>query len=746
MDVLQLLERGDRADVCGNRLTSYSFELGGGCLHYWNGEGIAGGDALAHEDLMIQLAKADGSPMFHQLLYLSWRPDRIRAWHVAGRELDIIERKTIWNDVFVSELTFCYCNKHAARREPLDFNVVIRGYARGKHEMSFDRGILQIEQKDNRTHRIIGLGKARELKSEKVPPPAYRLRTHVSFEGYGAEVEHEERDAVYVICSAADTREEALEKFKEVAASPEEAFAKRTAEWKGYFDKAVPKFACSEALTEKLFYHSYFVSSANTYDFGRGFFRRPFSSLGKFRLLPQWFWDTGFHSMYEKWLNDVPLPKSGIKNLLLWQEAADEVRKELKERGLTRQKYVPDDDQLPFTLDINSFVFGKLIDPHVMPFVIWDIYLKDGDVDFLRRVFEPLRKYDKWLEENRDPKGENLINIVHQGESGWDNSRRYLPNRILKYATSPITNEGKTMQSPDFNTFFYLIRLIMARIAEVLGEEKAASEFRQNAKKTLEAIETLWDEEFGLYIDRYEADHAPNKVKTPGGMLPMLGAIPTREQVQKIVAHLTDPKEFWSAYPVPSLSMDHEVFNAEDEYQSYWNGRMWPQVNWLLIEGLVRYGYYRVARELALKTLESMTRTGEPAARENYDPIEGGPYRKHSTNTFNYGWGGLGADIIIRRLLGVQGYAARDMMMLDPLFPPKWHHAELGSIKIGEHQLAISYSRQKDRLRCIVTHCGAKPLKVVTPAEEREISNETASFEFLDGTHLGKHWLDLLEE
>jgi len=745
MDVLQLLERGDRADISGNRLTSYSFDLGGGALNYWNGENIGGDLTLAFDDLVIELARADGSPFSHRLLYLSWRPDRIKSWHVAGRELDIIERKTIWNDVFVSELTFCYCNKHSAQRSPLSFDVVLKGNARGTHEMKFESGLLHIDERSNHTCRVIGLGKGQDVNREEAPPPAFRLKTRVEFEGYAVEVEHEERTKVYVISASADSYEDALHKFGEVARDPEQAFARRKAEWEEYFDKAVPTFTCGDNLFERQFYHSYFVPFANLYDFGRGFFRRPFSSLGKYRLLPQWYWDTGFHSMYEKWLNDMPLPKSGIKNLLLWQEVAEEVRAQLKEKGLEGKKYIPEDDQLPFTLDINSFVFGKLVDPNVIPWVVWDIYLKDGDMDFVRAVYEPLRKFDKWLEENRDPKSENLINLVHQGESGWDNSYRFLPNRILKYPTSPMTNEGKTMQSPDFNTYFYLSRLALAKFAELLGDKQTAQEFRDKAKKTFEAIQTLWDEEVGLYIDRYEADHTPHKVKTPGGMIPMLAAIPEREHTRRMVARLTNPEEFWSPYPIPSLSMDHELFNVEDEYQSYWNGRMWPQINWVMIEGLVRYGYHDVAREIALKTIESFAKFG-PSAAENYHPIEGGPFRKHSTNTFNYGWGGLGADIVIRRLLGIQGYAAKDTMILDPLFPPGWDHAELGDIRIGAHEVGVSYTRFRDRLRCTVTHCGARPLNVQTPEGEGAVHNGSKSFEFRDGAHLGKHWLDFLTE
>ena len=66
------------------------------------------------------------------------------------------------------------------------------------------------------------------------------------------------------------------------------------------------------------------------------------------------------------------------------------------------------------------------------------------------------------------------------------------------------------MQSPDFNTYFYLSRLVLAKFADLLGDKQAAKEFRDRAKKTLQAIQTLWDEElgdpafYGFIVDRTE--------------------------------------------------------------------------------------------------------------------------------------------------------------------------------------------------------------------------------------------------
>ncbi|MFC1734530.1 amylo-alpha-1,6-glucosidase, partial [Candidatus Hydrogenedentota bacterium] len=409
--------------------------------------------------------------------------------------------------------------------------------------------------------------------------------------------------------------------------------------------------------------------------------------------------------------------------------------------------YTPTNGQLPFTITIDSFIFGPLIDPHIIPLAIHDLYLKKGSLDLIKKTLPAFIKYDTYLSENRDNNGDDLINIIHQGESGWDNSKRWMLNSILKYVSCPVQRDKKFMQPPDFNTYFYLSRLAVAKFAELAGDDEMASGFRKRAAKTKTAIQTMWNEETGLYHDRYEEGRVPTDIKSFGGIIPMLGGIPSKEQAERLVANLTDPRLFWSEYPATSLNMDDPQFNAEDEYQSYWNGRVWPNMNWILIEGLIRYGYHDIAADLMMKTLEMMVASGEPTCRENYRPFyeNGGHYRSQGHNTFNYGWGGIGADIMIHRIMGLQGVAPHDAIYLDPYFPKEWTFGSIDNVKIGDHEVKLDIRRSGNELQCELVHSGANPLNLVHNQDEDTVHNGVMRFAIEDGKHLDFHWLSLLD-
>ena len=76
----------------------------------------------------------------------------------------------------------------------------------------------------------------------------------------------------------------------------------------------------------------------------------------------------------------------------------------------------------------------------------------------------------------------------------------------------------------------------------------------------------------------------------------VLGAI----FLQRLIAHLTDEREFWPRYPVPTVALDDPKFDA----LQMWRGPTWVNVNYLLIEGLQRTGYVDLARELRQRTLD----------------------------------------------------------------------------------------------------------------------------------------------
>jgi glycogen debranching enzyme len=118
-------------------------------------------------------------------------------------------------------------------------------------------------------------------------------------------------------------------------------------------------------------------------------------------------------------------------------------------------------------------------------------------------------------------------------------------------------------------------------------------------------------------------------VLTPFNLYPLLTGRMSRAIVERLVAHLINPKEFWSDYPLPTVALNDPKFDANQ----MWRGPTWVNINYLFIEGLVKCGYENVARELRDKTLALMMRHND--IYEYYNPLTGDA-PSHSASVF--GW------------------------------------------------------------------------------------------------------------
>lgn len=102
--------------------------------------------------------------------------------------------------------------------------------------------------------------------------------------------------------------------------------------------------------------------------------------------------------------------------------------------------------------------------------------------------------------------------------------------------------------------------------------------------------------------------------------------IAARLVAARLVAALTDPRRFWSRWPVPTVALDDPAYDPE----AMWRGPVWLNVNYLLIDGLARAGYGDLARE---RTLELILNGG--GLYEYYHPQSGA---KPPRATEMFGW------------------------------------------------------------------------------------------------------------
>ena len=80
----------------------------------------------------------------------------------------------------------------------------------------------------------------------------------------------------------------------------------------------------------------------------------------------------------------------------------------------------------------------------------------------------------------------------------------------------------------------------------------------------------------------------------------MTAGAATVEQAAMLVEQLRDTKQWWSSYPVPTVAMDESKFDR----RAFWRGDMWPPCDYMVTQGLNRYGYHELARKLTNRMVE----------------------------------------------------------------------------------------------------------------------------------------------
>ena len=672
---LALLRRLDRAELGDNRMTLYAPGFGLGSVHYWDGSWDNDEDqtprqlreVFENRDGELSVATETGEEDLLRLDRREWFPHVIETRSIGSRQSVWEERKAICRDVAVDRITIKGGGlrprgaslRHFIRGEE---GLRVRAVSGGAHLWKSHGAYAGI-------HRFLGFagdGKVRLRKvtggwlleiSLRIPP-----ERHVS--------------VAYAV-GAGEQAGETEVRWRMALDRPQEALHGARRRWEEFFDRHAPRFACDQPRWEKLFYFSLYVLRVNLYDFRKGAIRHPYSCPSKWRLLPSWFWDPCFHGFSEKWLRDYPAPISTFRNHF---GAQDEL------------------GYLPMVVDSRGDTWGAMrvwdraCQQFLHPMAVWDHYLLHGDREILRECLGPMARHADYLATHRQPGKEPLF-VPKSGGELADNSSRLVADPSDRSSLGKLRRQ---IQPVDWNTFLLVGERLLTRMAREVGDPATAGRMRARADAREAALRRLWNPRTGMFTDRILPGGSLSPKRFAEGFLSLLGGYPTRAQATSMVKHLTDPRRFWTRYPVPTLPLDDPAFTVEDVYQSYWNGRVWPNMNWGIIEGLCRHRRWREARELLGRTLEMFVATGEPECTENYHPLEPTRYCPPH-NIFNYGWGALGVDLILRRGLGIQGYAPSRSVAVHPLGLPGVTEASVEGLPFagGQFSVRVAFRRRR---------------------------------------------------
>lgn len=286
-------------------------------------------------------------------------------------------------------------------------------------------------------------------------------------------------------------------------------------------------------------------------------------------------------------------------------------------------------------------------------------------------MFPALLKHHLWLYADRTEAEDGLVALIHPYESGLDNTppwiytlnnehwpwwasvirntrldsvaglfrrdTRHVPGsqrmdnleallyyyRITqirrKHYNAPqiLKKTGFALDDLGFNCILIRANEHLVTIAKTINIELPV-ELTGSMAKTAQSLEQLWDAYKGQYFSRAHRTKKLIRESTIATLLPLYAGSVSPERAEQLVSLLRNRHAFGANFPVPSVPFNSKYF----EPHSYWQGPTWLNTNWLIIDGLQRYGYKKEAAIVAAKSIQLVKDHG---SYEYFSPIDGTP-------------------------------------------------------------------------------------------------------------------------
>ncbi len=387
----------------------------------------------------------------------------------------------------------------------------------------------------------------------------------------------------------------------------------------------------------------------------------------------QWLWDSCFIAIGLRHL-DVERAQTELRSLLRGQWSngmlpnmifSDEA-KHWRDRQLWRSwvsPYAPD-----------GIATSGITQPPMLAEAVYRVGQKlklPERRSWYKEMLPALISYHEWLYADRDPHQEGLIVLLHPYEAGLDNTPPWLSElrkhslplwlaalekfklgwliSIFRRDTQHTTLAERTgdieaaadwvamrrlrrkaynseailsrslfaVQDLVFNSIFIRANHQLKEIAKTAGHPIPES-LDQKITKTATALEELYSESNGQYFSRSFVSHKLIEEPSIATLLPLYSGAISKNHAAHLVEILKRKQMFSPRWPIPSVPVDSPAFNP----YKYWQGPTWVNMNWLIIDGLNRYGFGLEAKELEHSTLRMVAKSG---MYEYFNPLNARP-------------------------------------------------------------------------------------------------------------------------
>ncbi len=249
-----------------------------------------------------------------------------------------------------------------------------------------------------------------------------------------------------------------------------------------------------------------------------------------------------------------------------------------------------------------TFLMGRSQPPFLTTFIydVYNTYQLDEKwlqtaMEIAKREYEVVWQGTKKPNERLVHKGLSRyydINYLHdlaEAESGWDMTPRF-NRRALNYL--PV----------DLNALLYKYEMDFARTARLFKDRREAAKWEQAAAARKETMDKLmWDKLRGVYYDYNYVKEKRSSVASLAAYFPMWAGMVSEKQAASLVKALRRFENKGGLSTTDTLPLNQYVPGSMPVQWAYPNG--WAPLQFIVVEGLLRYGYHEDAKRIATKWL-----------------------------------------------------------------------------------------------------------------------------------------------
>jgi alpha,alpha-trehalase len=325
----------------------------------------------------------------------------------------------------------------------------------------------------------------------------------------------------------------------------------------------------------------------------------------------QFYWDSYFIILGLVHCNRTQLAKGMIDNMLYLQ-------KRFKIIPMRNRFYNLGSSQVPFLTSMAREVYYELENLRWFKTVMHSAekeleeYWMNKNLTEIHIVFEGLSRYcDHYI-----------THLAAEHESGWDMTSRF-HNHCLDYL--PV----------DLNCALYKYETDLSSFYKETGNRRKSNFYiLQSEKRRRKMNSLMWNFKKGFYFD-YDYKHKKQSTfYSVAGFYPLWAKLATHTQAKKIVDNL-----YRLEYDGGIANTQSNGLSAEYKQHDYPNG--WPHQQWIVVKGLLNYGFRNDAMRIAKKYLDLNKKVFETTGKlwEKYDVVKCdiGKSERYMTQS-GFGW------------------------------------------------------------------------------------------------------------